>query len=100
MTTEEMFQKLSDRLDVVIQRQDEQSKQLKEMRDEITDMKSDITAIKLDIENHVEPMLRDLSGYATSNSSRITLIEGRTETLEDDKEINKVITEIKQKGMM
>ena len=93
MTTEEMFQKLSEQLA-------EQGKQLAEHTKQLNAIQADVTAIKVHIENHVEPMLNELTGYATGNSQRITMVEGRTQALEDDKAINEVITEIKQKGMM
>ena len=100
MTTEEMFLKLSEQIDTLTGKVDNLENRFDNLEKDVANMKDDITSIKLGIENYVEPMLRELGEYTTGNSNRITMIEGRTEKLEDDKEINETITEIKQKGLM
>ena len=91
---------LENRFDDLENRFDDLENRFDNLEKDVADMKDDITSIKLGIENYVEPMLRELGEYTTGNSNRITMIEGRTEKLEDDKEINETITEIKQKGLM
>ena len=107
MTVEEMFQKLSEQIAEVIRKQDEQGKQISELHNKVDrlenkvdNLENDVKAIKIDIENHVEPMLSELSGRVVDSSQRIMMIESKAEAYEDDKEIDKVIAEIKRKGMM
>ena len=113
-TTEEMFLKLSEQIAEVIRIQDQQGKQINslidkvdniekgqnDLRHKVDNLEKDVTAIKIDIENHVEPMLCELSGRVVDSSQRIMMIESKAEAYDDEKEIDKVIAEIKQKGMM
>lgn len=100
MTIEEMFQKLSEQISSLANKVDNLENKVDNLEKGQNDLRDDVTAIKVDIENHVEPMLCELSGRVVDSSKRIMMIESKAEAYDDEKEIDKVIAEIKQKGMM